>query len=1048
MAKKRLNLAVVLLIVIGLLSAVSFTAIPAAPAKTIGRNKISSEFKANQLTTSKPQEIIVKLKGAPAIPYVKDIGLDPREAIGGKNAKVDSYVRELTRNQLKVMQEIEKICPEAKFGYRYHFTYNGFSVTVPGNEIEKIASLKGIEKVYPTHVYKISGNLSDQIVGAPEVWKMKDKNGNPIDGKGMLIGIIDTGIDYTHPDLGGGFGPKYKVVGGYDFGDNDPDPMDQEGHGTHVAGIAAANGKVKGVAPEAKLMAYKIVSGGNSSASDSTIIAAIERAVKDKCNAVNLSFGSGQLGTANPDDPENKAFDNAADAGVLSAVAAGNQGSRCASTPYPLGAPSGAPKVIAVAASDDGLHPAINIIAPKDVPQNETLILGNYADLSPDFPTDKEFEVVNCGYGRKSDFEGVDVKGKIALVSRGPIGANALYFRDKDLNAEAAGAAGIIIYNNLPGIVSPTFQVTAEDANKKYIPAIFITQDKGMLLRSLLTEGLKIKFTKVSGLGTIAPFSSMGPTSDFFFKPEVSAPGVAINSTIPGGKYAKWDGTSMATPHVTGAIALIKQAHPDWNSAQVKAALMNTATILKNYQNNQVITWTLQGSGRINIPAAITTPAVITPYDILMKVSDAKPITFTITNLSDKPVNFRVKAEFTLGDNTGIGLPAPEAVLVKKGEKKEVTLTFHFDKDKIAPGPHEGAVFFESGNTKLHVPFIFWKGDVEIPKKLSNVSASSDVLSPLSKDHNTITFTFTLGSGSLIPPAEPKDRPTNSNIIDEMQIRIEDMNGNQLGIIYEKALLLLGTYKFVWNGKDIYGNYFLKDGTYKWVVAAVESNNNENNPVVDDAAKVEGTFKVVNAPTTSLSFSLPSATIVQADSTDAALYIETDKKVSSLNATVVFNPNVVKVKKVEPGKLVKDLGSDADFDAKVDNIAGEIKITVTAKNGKFFTGKGAVADITFNGVMYGKTNLSFKGSMLGDESGKDVPCVFVPASLEVKKAPNPWDLNRDKKVDGKDLAIFGKAFGSHVGDPNYLPLADFNGDEVIDGKDLLILAEHYGETYP
>ncbi len=1017
-------------------------------AKTVKMQKISSEFTADQLITDKLVNVIVEAKGDPYIAHAKGSGLDPRICIAKEIPDMFAYVRKLTNEQLSLIQQIKKISPEAKIGYRYHYTYNGFALKLPGKDIEKIAVLKGIKKIFPSRTYVIKGDLSDQIIGAPEVWKMKDANGNPVDGEGMLIGIIDTGIDYKHPDLGGGFGPKYKVVGGYDFGDDDPDPMDLQGHGTHVAGIAAANGKVKGVAPEAKLMAYKIVAGGNPSASDSTIIAAIERAVKDKCNAVNLSFGSGQLGTADPDDPENKAFDNAADAGVLSAVAAGNQGSRCASTPYPLGAPSGAPKVIAVAASDDGLHPAINIIAPKDVPQNETLILGNYADLSPDFPTDKEFEVVNCGYGRKSDFEGVDVKGKIALVSRGPIGANALYFRDKDLNAEAAGAAGIIIYNNLPGIVSPTFQVTAEDANKKYIPAIFITQDKGMLLRSLLAEGLKIKFTKVSGLGTIAPFSSMGPTSDFFFKPEVSAPGVAINSTIPGGKYAKWDGTSMATPHVTGAIALIKQVHPDWNSEQVKAALMNTATILKNYQNEQIITWTLQGSGRINIPAAITTPAVITPYDILMKISDAKPITFTITNLSDKPVNFRVKAEFTLGDNTGIGLPSPKTVLVKKGEKKEITLTFKFDKDKIAPGPHEGAVFFESGDTKLHVPFIFWKGDVEIPKKLSNVSASSDVLSPLSKDHNTITFTFTLGSGSLIPPAEPKDRPTNSNIIDEMQIRIEDMNGNQLGIVYEKALLLLGTYKFVWNGKDIYGNYFLKDGTYKWVVAAVESNNNENNPVVDDAAKVEGTFKVVNAPTTLLSFSMPTATIVQMDSANIGFSINTDKKVSSLNTTVVFNPNVVKVKKVEPGKLVKDLGSDVDFSAKVDNIAGEIKITVTAKNGKFLTGKGSVADIVFSGFMYGKTNLSFKGSMLTDESGKNSPCVFVPASLEVKKAPNPWDLNRDKKVDGKDLAIFGKAFGSHVGDPNYLPLADFNGDEVIDGKDLLILAEHYGETYP
>ncbi len=1048
MFRKSLKFAVILLVVLSMTAMIITVNAGVSLGKTTVMSKISSEFMRKQLTSEAPQEIIVKLKGKPVIPFVMSTGENPRSAILKYDPEVRSYVKKLTYNELNIVKEIKKMCPDAKLGYRYHYTYNGFSLTVKGTEIQKIAQIKGVEKIYPTHTYTIRGNLSDKIIGAPEVWKMKDAKGNPIDGKGMLIGIIDTGIDYTHPDLGGGFGPKYKVVGGYDFGDNDPDPMDQEGHGTHVAGIAAANGKVKGVAPEAKLMAYKIVSGGNSSASDSAIIAAIDRAVKDGCNAVNLSFGSGQLGTADPNDPENKAFDNAADAGVLAAVAAGNQGARCDSTPYPLGAPSGAPKVIAVAASDDGLHPAINIVSPQDVPQNETLILGNYADLSPDFPEDKEFEVVNCGYGRKSDFANVDVKGKIALVSRGPIGANALYFRDKDLNAEAAGAAGIIIYNNLPGIVSPTFQVTPEDANRKYIPAIFVTQDKGALLRGLIPQGLKIKFSKVFGLGTIAPFSSMGPTSDFFFKPEVSAPGVAVNSTIPGDKYARWDGTSMATPHVTGSIALIKQAHPNWTSAQVKSALMNTATILKNYQNDEVITWTLQGSGRIDIPAAITTPAIVDPYDILMKIDKAKPITFTITNLSDKPLNFKVSSEFTLGDDTGITLPAKTTVLVPKQGKKEVTLKFKFDKSKITPGKHEGVIYFESGNTKLHVPFILWMGDVNIPKKLSNVKASSDILEPLSKDHNSITFNFTLGSGSIIPPTEPKDRPTNSNIIDEMQIRIEDMNGNELGIIYQKSLLLVGDYSFVWNGKDIYGNYFLKDGTYKWVVAAVESNNNENNPQIEDAATVEGTFKVVNAPKVSAGLTATQTSFEQASNLDAKLMLTTDKPISTFKAILTFNPNIISVSDIKPGDIIKGLGNDADFNYKVDNMAGEVEIEFSTKNNKYVDKSGEIAELVLSGRMYGKTNIGFKGSVVKDSKGNDTPCIFTPIGITVEKAKNPWDLNRDKKVDDKDLQIFNKAFGSQVGDPNYIPLADFNGDEVIDGKDLLIFAQHYGETYP
>ncbi|MBP9019146.1 MAG: S8 family serine peptidase, partial [Bacteroidales bacterium] len=586
-------------------------------AKTAS-SKISAEFQSSVLKSNEFFKVIVELDKDPLIPYqIKQSGSATLLSIRSSLSSA-SYEKMLSDQQISLYGKIKDIAPDATIGYRYQWTFNGFALTLRGTDIEKIAGLNGVKKIYPTKTYYAMDDVSNSAIGASDLWTFKDSKGNSLDGTGMVIAIIDTGVDYKHPDLGGGFGPNYKVIGGYDFGDNDSDPMDENGHGTHVAGIAAADGTVKGVAPKAKILAYKIVSSGSDSASTEAIIAGIERAVKDGANVANLSFGSGSLGTSDPEDPENKAFDNAADAGVLSAIAAGNQGSRCQTKPYPLGSPSGARKAISVAASDDGIHPAITIASPA-VPESRSIILGNYADLSPRFPKDTEFEVVSCGFGRQSDFEGVDVKGKIALVSRGPIGANSIYFRDKDLNAKQAGAAGIIIYNNMPGIVSPTFQVEAGDEKKEYIPAIFVTQSDGLLLKDLINKGLKIKFEEKSQLGTIASFTSMGPASDFYFKPEVSAPGVAIYSTIPDISYASWQGTSMASPHVAGAIALIKQAHPDWSSADIKASLMNTGTLLKNYQNGETITWLLQGSGRINIPAAINAPAVITPYDVLMK---------------------------------------------------------------------------------------------------------------------------------------------------------------------------------------------------------------------------------------------------------------------------------------------------------------------------------------------------------------------------------------------------------------------------------------------
>ncbi len=1021
-----------------------------SPTISVGKaisSKISEEFSGNALLTSDYVDVIVELQDEPVITYQLKQRGEASLLLIKNNEDANNYERMLTERQLSLYDEIKKISPDAKIGYRYQFTYNGFALKIRGIDIEQISGLKSVKKIFPSKTYYIADEASDTAIGAQTVWQLKDSKGNPVDGTGMVIAIIDTGVDYKHPDLGGGFGPNYKVIGGYDFGDKDDDPMDSNGHGTHVAGIAAADGNVKGVAPKAKILAYKIVSGDSGSASTESIIAGIERAVKDGANAANLSFGSGSLGTSDPEDPENKAFDTAADAGVLSSIAAGNQGARCQTKPYPLGSPSGARKAISVAASDDGVHPSINIVNPE-VPSSQKMITGNYADLSPKFSKDTDFEIVVCGYGREADFEGVDVKGKIALVSRGPIGANALYFRDKDLNAKEAGAAGVIIYNNMPGIVSPTFQVQAGDEKKEYIPAIFVTQSDGLLLKGLINKGLKIQFSEISNLGTAANFTSMGPASDFYFKPELAAPGVAIYSTIPNGEYASWQGTSMASPHVAGAIALFKQLHPDWNSEDIKTAFMNTATILENYQNGEAITWLLQGSGRINIPDAVSTTAIVKPYDLLTKVSDLKSFNFTVTNVSDKSITFNITSEFTLGGTDGIQAKFNNTkISVDKGQSKTFTLNFVVDTGKLSKGPHEGLIWLDAGEKKLHVPFIVWNGDVEVPEKLYDVKASSSVIMPGNAQNNSIDFDFTLGSGSIIPATEPNERPESSNIIDEIQIRVTDLTGNVLGVVYAKSLLLLGHYKVSWDGRDIYGNYFLTDGKYKWAVAAVESNNDQANPVIDDAAKVEGEFEVKNAPNTKLSIVVSKDTVTQEDISTGSVKLETKEKIASFNGIIFFNANVMKVESVLQGEFLKQ--DDVDkFNYKIDNTTGEIFVEIMLKQGRTMTGSGNLLNFSFKGRIPGSSSVGFKESVLEASDGSKVLSVFLPWHITVNKAENPWDLNRDKKVDALDLKIFSDAFGAEPKDSNYLPLADFNTDGIIDGKDLFVLASHIGETYP
>ena len=1034
---------IVLVVVISLVLAVGFVPRTVSASAPPTSAKLSQGFTSYELENPNTIKVIVELWDTPVVPYQIANQGQPflLSSISGRDAL--SYAEQLMLTQQDVFNEVKKICSDAELIYSYQYTYNGFALMLKGEDVEKLVQIKGIKKIFPVAAYYVERSVATSLIGANDMWEMTDEKGNPVDGTGMLIGIIDTGIDYNHPDLGGGFGPGYKVAGGYDFGDDDTDPMDVQGHGTHVAGIAAGDGEIKGVAPKANLMGYKIVPGGNNSASTEAIIAAVEQAVKDKCNAVNLSFGSGKLGTADPEDPENKAFDNAADSGVLAAISAGNQGARSKSTPYPLGSPAGARKVIAVAASDDAHHPSIFVAAPLTY---EKTIMGDYADVSPKFPTVEEYEVVACGFGSKADVYGLDLTGKIALISRGPIGPNALYFRDKVLNAKAAGAAGVILYNNLPGIVSPALVVNPEDADKEFLPTIFITEVDGLYLKSLINKGLKIKFGETDSLGTAADFTSMGPTSDFYFKPEVSAPGVAINSSIPGGKYASWQGTSMAAPFVTGAICLVKQMHPSWNSEQIKSALMNTATLLTNPETGRTITWTLQGAGRINIPAAATTTAIVQPYDLLAKVVNIKPVTFTVQNLSESAETFSISSELTSVLTEGLTVSASkESLTVAAGKTATFSVTFTADQTKLSNGPHEGVIYVESENTKLHVPFVLWNGDVEIPEILTNVSTSTDTITP---NVSTMDFNFTLGTGSLIPPPEPKDRATNANIIDEMQVRIFDMDGNLLGLIYNKALLLVGDYTFTWDGRDISGSYFLDEGTYKWEVAAVESNNDVQNPDIDDAAVFDGEFKVVNAPETMATIAVEKDSIVQGDTVATNVNITVSDKLSSVSTVVTFDATKLSIDpdSITEGEFFSGSGETV-FDYRLDNFTGELFITISMKEGTAKAGKGTLLSFNMLGKGVGTSKIGFKEALLSGAEG-EILSLFIPTVLTVTEAPNPWDLNRDNTVDNKDVELFKKSFGNGTGDPDYNPQADFNGDSVVNGKDLIILAVHFGEIYP
>lgn len=202
----------------------------------------------------------------------------------------------------------------------------GVGLSVPSSALGDIARIPYVKAVHPDKSVRAALGKSVTQLGVPEVWQSFGAL-----GQGVRVGVIDTGIDYLHPALGGGFGDGFKVIGGYDFVNDDPDPMDDNGHGTHVAGIVAADtDSIRGVAPKATLYAYKVL-GSNGGGLESDVILAIEKAVdpngdgdpSDHLDIVNLSLGSA---TGSTTDPGSVAVDNATRLGVLLCVSAGNAG--------------------------------------------------------------------------------------------------------------------------------------------------------------------------------------------------------------------------------------------------------------------------------------------------------------------------------------------------------------------------------------------------------------------------------------------------------------------------------------------------------------------------------------------------------------------------------------------------------------------------------------------------------------------------------------------------------------------------------------------------
>jgi len=427
------------------------------------------------------------------------------------------------------------------------------------------------------------------------------------DGSGIVVSIIDTGIDLNHPDLEG------QIIGGYDFVDNDEIPEDTNGHGTQVAGIIASNGNLKGIAPNSKILMYKVSEDGESVPSH-LIIKAIEKSIEDNADIINISLGINQTNTK-IDQVVNKAVKN----NIFVVTAAGNFGPELST----IGSPGINPNAITVGATFNNVTSSlVSTFEIEDKTFNVFPMVGTQALTEP-----ITSQIIFGKYGRANDLLENDVEGSILLIERGSdIENEIIYFSDKEKNAANVGARAIIVYNNEPGIFfGELIHEYVDEGYEPTIPALSVSRDDGLIIKEILQSGTKGTLDVFYHPDFVAYFSSRGPVSPFYIKPDLVAPGAFINTTDTNGNYKISSGTSFAAPHVAGTAALILQKNSELTPQEVKSILMTTSETVYD-QFNDRFPIEVSGNGRIDVSKAINAELIIMPPNLIFDLSPANQI--------------------------------------------------------------------------------------------------------------------------------------------------------------------------------------------------------------------------------------------------------------------------------------------------------------------------------------------------------------------------------------------------------------------------------------
>src|SRR3954471_11733734 len=692
-----------------------------------------------------------------------------------------AYLSYLSQKQTSFQRTLAQTLGRAvAFPFTYRYAFNGVAAVLSESEAAAVANLSGVKHVEQEHTQQLQTDVGPAWIGATSIWDGSAVGGaHGSMGEGVVVGDIDTGINHDHPSFAATGGDGYtvrnprgtyyglcdpvtgaplcnsKLIGVYDFTGTSPE--DDNEHGSHTASTAVGNvtpaavlhaptiditRKLSGVAPHANLITYKACTAAGCLNVDTT--QAIDQATADGVDVINFSIGGGSDDAWS--DSNAQAFLGARDAGVFASVAAGNDGP----AERTLGAPANAPWVTAVAATTHNrkfVNALTGMTGGSNAPADMTGagVTAGYGPATVVYAGDYGYPL--CGDGPAvaatgdsaiTPFPPGTFHGEIVLCDRGTYGCVA-----KAKNVAAGGAGGYILANDQASgdsLIGDAFS----------IPGVALTYSDGLAVKAWLatagthtarSAGESLDLSPANG-DQMASFSSRGPDKNVpdVLKPDVAAPGVdilaAVNSTNPlaAPAYGILSGTSMATPHMTGAAALIRAVHSTWTPAEIQSALMTTAKTSVT-ENGKTVGPFSRGAGRADLtkaalaglllnettpnytaadPSTGGDPTTLNEASIANSGCEAT-CTWTRTVTSALGTSARWTASVTKPKNVGLTV-SPSSFTLAPGASQKLTITADVSKQavgqwlegeirlsagKLAPGAHLPAEIFVGRATSV-----------------------------------------------------------------------------------------------------------------------------------------------------------------------------------------------------------------------------------------------------------------------------------------------------------------------------------------------------------